>query len=249
MQRADLTLSAGPNDVVPEARAGLPRPSSTTTTRYSCEHFRATERLVARIFRTTSHDIILMQGEAVLGLEAAARSLATKGTPVLNLVSGVFGKGFGYWLSAHRRRPPGARGALRPLRDRGAGPRPSRPPSRGQGGLGGPLRDAVGHAQPGARDRAPVPRAGRGHGRGRRRLARGHPARVGGVGSGPARGGTPEVSGRPTRHVAHGHQPPGLGCHRCQPGCTAGLVPVHHRLPRPVARQGPLPVHARPCRT
>ena len=39
-----------------------------------------------------------MQGEAVLGLEAAARGLVRPGTTVLNLVSGVFGKGMGYWL-------------------------------------------------------------------------------------------------------------------------------------------------------
>ncbi len=51
-----------------------------------------------------------MQGEAVLGLEAAARALVTTGTPVLNLVSGVFGKGFGYWLTR-----PG-RGAARDRR-------------------------------------------------------------------------------------------------------------------------------------
>jgi pyridoxamine--pyruvate transaminase len=41
-----------------------------------------------------------MQGEAVLGLEAAARAVVSPGMPVLNLVSGVFGKGMGYWLSA-----------------------------------------------------------------------------------------------------------------------------------------------------
>ena len=39
-----------------------------------------------------------MQGEAVLGLEAAARSLVRPGTKVLNLVQGIFGKGMGYWL-------------------------------------------------------------------------------------------------------------------------------------------------------
>jgi pyridoxamine--pyruvate transaminase len=100
MQRADLTLSAGPNDVVPEARAALAAPVLYHYDPVFIEHFRATERLVGRIFRTTSHEIILMQGEAVLGLEAAARSLVTRGTPVLNLVSGVFGKGFGHWLRA-----------------------------------------------------------------------------------------------------------------------------------------------------
>jgi pyridoxamine---pyruvate transaminase len=100
MQPADLTLSAGPNDVVPEARAALAAPVLYHYDPSFIERFRQTEGLIARIFRTTSHDIVLMQGEAVLGLEAAARSLCTRGTPVLNLVSGVFGKGFGYWLSA-----------------------------------------------------------------------------------------------------------------------------------------------------
>src|SRR5437762_3205385 len=38
------------------------------------------------------------QGEAVLGLEAAARAVVRPGTPVLNLVSGIFGKGMSYWL-------------------------------------------------------------------------------------------------------------------------------------------------------
>ena len=41
-----------------------------------------------------------MQGEAILGLEAAARALVREGTSCLNLVSGIFGKGFGYWLTA-----------------------------------------------------------------------------------------------------------------------------------------------------
>src|SRR5881409_3881123 len=59
--------------------------------------FRRTERKVAELYRTRN-DVLLMQGEAVLGLEAAARSLVRPGTPVLNLVSGVFGKGMGYWL-------------------------------------------------------------------------------------------------------------------------------------------------------
>jgi len=40
-----------------------------------------------------------MQGEAILGLEAAARGVVSPGTKVLNLVQGVFGKGMGYWLS------------------------------------------------------------------------------------------------------------------------------------------------------
>src|SRR4029453_11577591 len=61
------------------------------------DRFRATERKLADLFMT-KNDVLLMQGEAVLGLEAAARSLVQPGAKVLNLVQGVFGKGMGYWL-------------------------------------------------------------------------------------------------------------------------------------------------------
>jgi len=46
----------------------------------------------------TKRNSLLMQGEAVLGFGGAAGGLVQPGTNVLNLVSGVFGKGMGYWL-------------------------------------------------------------------------------------------------------------------------------------------------------
>jgi pyridoxamine--pyruvate transaminase len=61
--------------------------------------FRATQEKVQQVLQT-GYDVVLMQGEAVLGLEAAARSLIQRGTPVLNLVSGVFGAEMGHWLRA-----------------------------------------------------------------------------------------------------------------------------------------------------
>jgi pyridoxamine--pyruvate transaminase len=61
------------------------------------ERFRETERLLAEVYRTRN-DVVLMQGEAVLGLEAAARSLVRPGTRCLNLVSGVYASWFGDWL-------------------------------------------------------------------------------------------------------------------------------------------------------
>jgi pyridoxamine--pyruvate transaminase len=61
------------------------------------EHFRETETLLAEVYRTTN-DVVLMQGEAVLGLEAAARGLVQPGTRCLNLVSGVYASWFGDWL-------------------------------------------------------------------------------------------------------------------------------------------------------
>ena len=100
MRPADLTLSAGPNDVSARVKAALGAPILYHYDPVFIERFRAAEAAIAAIYETTSHEIILMQGEAVLGLEAAARAVVSPGMPVLNLVSGVFGKGMGHWLAA-----------------------------------------------------------------------------------------------------------------------------------------------------
>ena len=97
MRDPDFTLSAGPVSAPPRVLAALGSPIVYHYDPVFLERFRATERKVAEIF-LTENDVLLMQGEAVLGLEAAARSLVRRGTPVLNLVQGVFGKGMGYWL-------------------------------------------------------------------------------------------------------------------------------------------------------
>ncbi len=57
------------------------------------ELFARTSDLLQQVFRT-KYDVVIMQGEAILGLEAAAASLIRPGDKVLNLVSGVFGKWF-----------------------------------------------------------------------------------------------------------------------------------------------------------
>src|SRR3954447_10331304 len=95
MRPADLTLSAGPNDVSARVKAALGAPILYHYDPSFVERFKAAEVAIAAIYETTSHEIILMQGEAVLGLEAAARAVVSPGMPVLNLVSGVFGKGMG----------------------------------------------------------------------------------------------------------------------------------------------------------
>jgi pyridoxamine--pyruvate transaminase len=97
MRDPDFTLSAGPTMVSQRVLAGLGKPITYHYDPAFLEAFRRTERKLAEIFLTKC-DVLLMQGEAVLGLEAAARSLVRPGMPVLNIVSGVFGKGMGYWL-------------------------------------------------------------------------------------------------------------------------------------------------------
>jgi pyridoxamine---pyruvate transaminase len=97
MREPDFTVSAGPTMASPRVLAALGSPITYHYDPAFLEAFRRTERKLGEIFRT-ENNVLLMQGEAVLGLEAAARSLVQPGTPVLNLVSGVFGKGMGYWL-------------------------------------------------------------------------------------------------------------------------------------------------------
>ena len=97
MRDPDFTLSAGPTMASPRVLAALGSPITYHYDPAFLEAFRRTERKLAQIFRT-ENDVLLMQGEAVLGLEAAARSLVRPGMPVLNLVQGVFGKDMGYCL-------------------------------------------------------------------------------------------------------------------------------------------------------
>ena len=97
MRDPDFTLSAGPVMASPRVLAALGSPITYHYDPAFLEAFRRSERKLAEIFLTKS-DVLLMQGEAVLGLEAAARALVQPGTPALNLVQGIFGKGMGYWL-------------------------------------------------------------------------------------------------------------------------------------------------------
>ena len=97
MRDPEFTLSAGPTAASPGVLAALGSPITYHYDPAFLECFRRTERKVAQILQT-ANDVVLMQGEAVLGLEAAARGLVSPGSKVLNLVSGIFGKGMGYWL-------------------------------------------------------------------------------------------------------------------------------------------------------
>jgi pyridoxamine---pyruvate transaminase len=97
MRAPDFTLTAGPTMASPRVLAALGSPIIFDYDPVFLEHFRDAERLLAEVYRT-SNDVVLMQGEAVLGLEAAARGLVSPGTRCLNLVSGVYAAWFGDWL-------------------------------------------------------------------------------------------------------------------------------------------------------
>jgi pyridoxamine--pyruvate transaminase len=91
-----FTLSAGPSGASWSTRAALSRP---VLYHYDPEFLELYQRAVERLQQAfgTSTAPVVLQGEAVLGLEAGAASLIGRNDVVLNLVSGVFGKGFGYW--------------------------------------------------------------------------------------------------------------------------------------------------------
>ena len=88
-----LNLAAGPVEVMPRTLRDQGRPILYHYDPAFIELFARTSGLLQQVFRT-EYDAVIMQGEAILGLEAAAASLISPGDKVLNLVSGVFGKWF-----------------------------------------------------------------------------------------------------------------------------------------------------------
>ena len=92
MREPEFTLATGPAGIYPRVLSALSRPVTHYYDPVFLECFRRTEAKVGQVFGTAS-EIILLQGEAVLGLEASVRSLVRPGMPVLNLVSGIYGHG------------------------------------------------------------------------------------------------------------------------------------------------------------
>jgi pyridoxamine--pyruvate transaminase len=95
-----MTLTSGPVDAYPAVLRGLSR-----TIAYDYDPafqllYEAVVEKTRRAMRDSEMPVIL-HGEPVLGLEAAAASLISTEDVVLNLASGVYGKGFGYWAARY----------------------------------------------------------------------------------------------------------------------------------------------------
>jgi pyridoxamine--pyruvate transaminase len=95
-----FTLTSGPVDAYPAVLRGLAR-----TVLYDFDPaFQMTYENVTRKAQDAmrlSTPPVIMHGEPVLALEAAAASLIARDDVVLNLASGVYGKGFGYWAKRY----------------------------------------------------------------------------------------------------------------------------------------------------
>ena len=97
-----ITLSAGPVAAYPRVLRALSKPIEYDYDLYFQEFYEAVNRKVTQALRSHSPALIL-HCEPAPGLEAAAASLIGPNDVVLNLVSGVYGKGFGYWSARYNK--------------------------------------------------------------------------------------------------------------------------------------------------
>ncbi len=97
-----FTLTSGPVDAYPEVLRAM---GATVLYDYdpAFQAFYEGVALKAQKAMGTETPPLILQGEPVLGLEAAAASLLAKDDVMLNLASGVYGKGFGYWAARYCR--------------------------------------------------------------------------------------------------------------------------------------------------
>ncbi len=95
-------LTTGPVPVYPEVQTALGRPVSYDYTAEFQSFYQQVVEKLALAMRIGNKPVI-MQGEAILGIEAAASGLIARQDVVLNLVSGVYGKGFGFWAERYGR--------------------------------------------------------------------------------------------------------------------------------------------------
>jgi len=98
-----FTLTAGPVDAYPEVLRAL---GTTVLYDYDPAFQALFEAVTLKAQKALGCDLppLILQGEPVLALEGAAASLIARDDVVLNLASGVYGKGFGYWAARYARK-------------------------------------------------------------------------------------------------------------------------------------------------
>ena len=97
-----ITLSAGPVGVYPRVLRAMSMPVQYDFDPYFQQFYEEVGKKVSHALRIDDPPLIL-QCEPAPGIEASAASLISKRDVVLNLVSGVYGKGFGYWSDRYNK--------------------------------------------------------------------------------------------------------------------------------------------------
>jgi hypothetical protein len=98
----EFNLTGGPTGATPATLAALAQPILHHLDPAFGVFYQETVELLRRAFGTAVAPVIV-QGEAVVGLEAVAASLIGPEDVVLNLVSGMFGRGYGDWARRYAR--------------------------------------------------------------------------------------------------------------------------------------------------
>jgi len=92
-----FTLTTGPVDAYPAVLRGLASPVLYDyDPMFQATYQRVSEKLVPLVASETVP--VILHGEPIMALEAAVASLVAQGDVVLNLVSGVYGKGLAPWI-------------------------------------------------------------------------------------------------------------------------------------------------------
>jgi aspartate aminotransferase-like enzyme len=92
-------MTTGPVEVSPRVLEALAQPTTYHYYPKFIELFDDTTEKVAEVYRARGkQDVLIMQGEAVLGLEASIACTVNPGDKVLILENGPFGKGFGEYV-------------------------------------------------------------------------------------------------------------------------------------------------------
>lgn len=95
-----MNLAAGPVEVTDRTLREMARPVLFHYDPAFIELVERTCTLLQQVFRT-QYEVVVMQGETVLGLEAAAAGMISPGDKVLNLVSGSFGKKYENYIKKY----------------------------------------------------------------------------------------------------------------------------------------------------
>jgi pyridoxamine--pyruvate transaminase len=88
-----LTMATGPGDVTDRTLRDHARQVTYHYDPAFIDFFARTTELAKHAFET-ANDVVIMQGEVVLGMEAAVASLVGPGDRVLTLISGIYGRWF-----------------------------------------------------------------------------------------------------------------------------------------------------------
>lgn len=92
-----FTLTTGPVNCYPEVLSAIGKPVLYDYDPAFMAFYQSVIEKLQKALRISTVPVIL-QGEPVLGLEAAAHSIVAPEDTVLNLASGVYGAGYGEWL-------------------------------------------------------------------------------------------------------------------------------------------------------